>query len=157
MSQVNHPRSFSMYQVLERPLLDFLAEGDGLHARAVYEEPYYPDDTPVVECTLINLIKFASTAYGRARVPQAMKIIERIRMENDKRVAYRFRTGHPLFVDGTTDYQNLCLISGMVYLGIPILPYFDGVNVLSGNREADEEDEDGLIRLLRPENRDILG
>jgi len=71
----NKVRSFSMYEVLEKPLLDFIREGDGINALPVFEEEYYPNIN-MVDTTLINLIKFISTSFGRSRLPQAFKIIE---------------------------------------------------------------------------------
>lgn len=146
----NSVRSFSMYEVLERPLLDFLRSGDGVNALPVFEEEYYPD-SDTIDCSPINLIKFIATAYGRARIPQAFKIVERIHADNPRKRTYRFRSRHPLFVDGSPKYQNVCLVSGMVYLGIPILPYFDGVNVL----EKDDNPE-VYLAMLRAENPDLF-
>lgn len=139
-----------MYEVLEKPLIDFLREGDGINALPVFEEEYYPD-SDMVDTSLINLIKFTGTAFGRCRLPQAFKIVERIQEDNSKKKTFRFRSRHPLFVDGTPKYQNICLVSGMVYLGIPILPYFDGVNVLEIN-----ENPDHYLELLRAENADLI-
>jgi len=146
----NKVRSFSMYEVLEKPLLDFIREGDGINALPVFEEEYYPNIN-MVDTTLINLIKFISTSFGRSRLPQAFKIIERIQHESPKKTLLRFRTRHPLFIDGSSRYQNVCLVSGMIYLGIPILPYFDGMNIL----EPDES-PNKYLSLLRPENMDLF-
>lgn len=149
-NEPNRVRSFSMYEVLERPLIDFLQEGDGINALPVFEEEYYPD-AEMVDTTLINLVKFVSTAFGRSRLPQAVKIVERIHKDNSKKRTLRFRSRHPLFVDGSPRYQNICLVSGMVYLSIPILPYFDGVSVLD-----EDEDPSEYLMLLRAENPDLL-
>ena len=146
----NELRSFSMYAVLKKPLMEFLIDGDGINALAVYDEDDYPD-SELIDCSLINLIKFISTAFGRGRIPQAFKIIERIREDNCKKEIFRFRSKHPLFTDGSPRYQNVCLISGMVFLGIPILPYFDGVNVL----EVDEE-PDNYLALLRADDSGLF-
>lgn len=139
-----------MYEVLEKPLMDFLNEGDGVHALPVFEEEFYPD-AQMVDSTLINLVKFVSTAFGRCRLPQAYKIVERIHSDNARKKTFRFRSKHPLFVDGSPKYQNVCVVSGMVHLGIPILPYFDGVNVL----DVDEE-PDAYLALLRAGNPDLF-
>jgi len=146
----NKVRSFSMYEVLERPLLDFLREGDGINALPVFEEEYFPD-AELVDVSLINLIKFISTAFGRTRITQGFKIVERIQRDNPKKQTLRFRSRHPLFTDGSPKYQNVCLVSGMVYLGIPILPYFDGTNVLEVNDTPDD-----YLTLLRVENADLF-
>lgn len=150
MCMDNKVRSFSMYEVLEKPLLDFLREGDGIHALPVFEEEYYPD-SETIDTSLINLIKFISTAFGRCKLPQGFKIVERIHSDNARKRTFRFRSRHPLFVDGSPKYQNVCLVSGMVHLGIPILPYFDGTNVLEGNENPDE-----YLALLRSENADLI-
>ena len=146
----NKVRSFSMYEVLEKPLLDYVDTGDGINALPVFEEEYYPD-SQLIDISLINLIKFISTAFGRNKIPQAFKIVERIHRDNSRKKTFRFRSRHPLFVGGSPRYQNICLVSGMVYLGIPILPYFDGINILE-----DSEDEDDYLALLRDENPDLI-
>lgn len=135
----NNVRSFSMYEVLEKPLLDYISDGDGIHALPVYVESSYPH-SEVIDTSLINLIKFISTAFGRKCVPQAYRIIERIHTENSRKKTFRFRSRHPLYVDGSPMYQNVCLVSGMVHLGIPILPYFDGEKII----EIGEDVEDYL-------------
>lgn len=147
---MNRVRSFSMYKVLERPLRSFLTEGDGINALPVFEEEYHPD-ADMIDASLINMIKFISTAFGRSRIPQAFKIVERIHMDNSKKRTFRFRSKHPLYTDGTPRYQNVCLVSGMVYLGIPILPYFDGVNVLEP-----KDDPNAYLQILRSENSDLF-
>lgn len=146
----NKVRSFSMYKVLERPLNDFLSEGDGINALPVFEEEFYPD-ADLVDGTLISLIKLISTAFGRSKIPQAFKIVEKIHIDNCRKTTIRFRSDHPLYVDGSPRYQNICLVSGMVYLGIPILPYFDGFNILE-----DDKDLDKYLDLLRAENSDLF-
>lgn len=150
MCEENKVRSFSMYEVLEKPLMDFLKQGDGVNSLPVFEEEYFPD-SDTVDSSLINMIKFVSTSFGRSRVTQGFKIVERIHNDNNRKKTFRFRSKHPLFTDGTPKYQNVCLVSGMVYLGIPILPYFDGTNIL----EVDEDPSDYLA-LLRAENRDLF-
>lgn len=146
----NKVRYFSMYDILKRPLTDFLTEGDGIHALPVYEEEYYPE-SDMIDGTLINIVKFIATAFGRSRLPQAFKIVERIQREDSTKCPLRFRSQHPLFVDGSTRYQNVCLVSGMVHLGIPILPYFDGEKVLDL-----EGDSDKYLELLRAENSNLF-
>ncbi|MCL6663494.1 MULTISPECIES: hypothetical protein [Paenibacillus] len=130
MSDDNKIQSFSMYAVLEKPLVDFFEQGDGINVLPVYEERHFPD-AEVVDASLVNLVKLLATAFGRSRLPQAYKIIDRIQDTNSRKKTLRFRSRHPLFTDGSPKHQNLCLVSGMVYLGIPILPYFDGVRVLT--------------------------
>ncbi|MGX1195831.1 hypothetical protein [Metabacillus sp. SLBN-84] len=150
MCDDNKVRSFSMYEVLEKPLNDFLMGGDGVNALPVFEEEFYPT-SHMIDSSMINLIKFISTSFGRARIPAGFKIAERIQSDNSKKKTFRFRSRHPLFVDGSPRYQNVCLISGMVYLGIPILPYFDGQNVLEVNEDPDE-----YLAMLRAENTDLF-
>lgn len=133
----NRVRSFPMYEVLERPLVEFLANGDGFSALATYEEAYYPD-AQLVDATLINFVKFIATAFGRSKLAQGIEIVRRIEREHGAKTRLRFRSKHPLFVDGSSRYQNICLVSGMVHLGIPILPYFDGVNVVDESADVDE-------------------
>ncbi|MCR6108569.1 hypothetical protein HXA32_20070 [Salipaludibacillus agaradhaerens] len=139
-----------MYEALEKPLTDFLEMGDGVNALPVFEEEFYPE-SDMVDISLINFIKFISTTFGRRRLPAGFKIVERMRSESLKKKTFRFRSRHPLFVDGTPQYQNVCLVSGMVHLGIPILPYFDGQNVLEANEDPDE-----YLAILRAENADLF-
>lgn len=148
----NKVRSFSMYALLERPLMEFLEEGDGLHALPVFEEEYFPD-AELIDASLVNLVKFVSTAFGRSKLAQAYKIVDRIHTDQPKmkKRTFRFRSRHPLFTDGSSKYQNICLVSGMVHLGIPILPYFDGEKVL----ECDS-DTDRCLDLLRSDNKDLI-
>ncbi|PAE87785.1 hypothetical protein [Shouchella clausii] len=150
MCDDNKVRSFSMYEVLEKPLMDFLQGGDGVNALPVFEEEFYPESN-MIDTSLINLIKFISTSFGRSRLPAGFKIVERIHSDCAKKKTFRFRSRHPLFVDGSPRYQNVCLVSGMVYLGIPILPYFDGQNVLEINEDPDE-----YLAMLRTENMDLF-
>lgn len=150
VSNENKVRSFLLYEALEKPLKDFIEQGDGLYALAVFEERYFPD-SDMVDVTLINLIKVIATAFGRSRVPQGLKIMERIERDNMAKKAIRFRSKHPLYTDGSTRYQNVCLVSGMVHLGIPILPYFDGVNILQA-----DEDPDKYLAELRAENQGLF-
>lgn len=146
----NKGRSFSMYQVLEKPLLDFMHEGDGINALPVYEEEYHPDAV-LVDSTLNNLVRFMSTAFGRSCLPQAYRIVERIHSDNSRKKSLRFRSRHPLYSDGSTKYQNVCLVSGMVHMGIPILPYFDGERILDASDDVEE-----YLDKMREENRDLI-
>lgn len=146
----NKVRSFSMYEVLEKPLIDYLKEGDGIHALPVFEEEYFPQ-ADTIDMSMINLIKFISTAFGRSSLAQGFKIVEMIQRDQPRKTTHRFRSKHPLYTDGSPRYQNVCLVSGMVHLGIPILPYFDGEHVLDDGNNDDE-----YLTLLRPENRDLI-
>lgn len=139
-----------MYEVLEKPLMEFLQGGDGVNALPVFEEESYPE-SHMIDSSLINLIKFISTSFGRSRLPAGFKIVERIHSDCSKKKTFRFRSRHPLFVDGSPRYQNVCLVSGMVHLGIPILPYFDGESVLEVNEDPDE-----YLAMLRMENPDLF-
>lgn len=146
----NKVRSFSMYEAIEKPLRDFIREGDGVNTLPVFEEERYLE-AEVVDATMINLVKLLSTGFGRARLAQAFKIVERIQSDNAKKTTLRFRSQHPLFVDGEPRYQNVCLVSGMVHLGIPILPYFDGEAVVEDIDNIDE-----YLARMRKENKDLF-
>jgi len=146
----NHVRSFSMYAVLERPLQEFIEQGDGIFALPVYEEIRHPD-APLVDASMINLIKLISTAFGRSCLPQAYTIVERIHQDEPRKQTLRFRSRHPLYTHGSPKYQNICLVSGMVYMGIPILPYFDGDRILN-----EDEDYESILALLRDDNHTLL-
>lgn len=124
----NEVRSFMMFVNLEEPLLTFLSAGDSL-AESVFDEALYPN-AEVVDMSMINLIKFVSTAFGLVYLEEAVDIIKAMKDDGIKRKSVRFRSRHPLFVEGHPDYQNVCLISGMIYMGIAIPGYFDGDQVL---------------------------
>lgn len=148
----NKVRSFSMFEVLERPLADFIVGGDGVDALPVYEEQHH-ENAVVVDTTLINLAKFLATAYGRTNFTAAYNIHKRIVRDNKvKKKTLRFRSRHPLFKGTTNQYQNMCLISGMIHLKIPILPYFDGEKVLSDDDDASEL----FAKMVKARGNDIF-
>lgn len=152
LSDENKVRSFSMLEVLEKPLVDFMVGGDGVDALPVYDEQYH-DSALVVDTTLINLAKFLATAYGRTHFTAAYNIQKRIVRDNKvKKKTLRFRSRHPLFKSGTNQHQNVCLISGMIHLKIPILPYFDGTKVLSDDEDATEL----FAKMVRGRGSDIF-
>lgn len=148
----NKVRSFSMYDLLMKPLEDYLTEGDGINALPVYEEEHYPE-VRMVDGMTVNFIKIISTAFGRSKFATAYRIVERINNDNPSKFIYRFRSRHPLYVNGSSRYQNICLVSGMVHLGIPILPYFDGENVIE---DSDFDDVEKYLDRLRAENKDLI-
>lgn len=122
-------RGFMMFDILEQPIDSFITGGDGLYSTSVFDETKYPED-PVMDVTLINFIKFISTAYGAAYQEDGFRIVEAMKRDKIRKKTLRFRSSHPLFVDGMPDFQNACLISGLIFMGIPILPYFDGNTVM---------------------------
>lgn len=125
----NEVRGFMMFDILEHPIQSFITSGDGLYSTAVFDESKYPDES-VIDVSLINFIKFISTAYGKAYQEDGFRIVEAMKRDKVKKKTLRFRASHPLFVDGMPDFQNACLISGLIFMGIPILPYFDGNEVM---------------------------
>lgn len=148
----NELRSFSMYVILKKPLVEFLTDGDGINALPVYDENSYEHvDVELIDCSLINFVKFISTAFGRCRLQEAFRIMEKIKKDGVRKETLRFRSRHPLFVDGSPRYQNVCLISGMIFLGIPIFPYFDGLKIL----ETDEQ-PDNFLKLLESEHTGVF-
>lgn len=141
----NKVRTFMIYEALVAPLEQFLEQGDGVNALSTFDESLYPD-AGLVDASTAHAVRFITTAFGRSRLPQGYKIVDRIVRDNPKTVRVRFRSRHPLFADGSARYQNVCLVSAMVHLGIPILPYFDGLNVLD-----DPNGSDGYMEMLRSE------
>jgi len=152
----NGLRTFWMYDVLEKPLVDFINQGDGVYALPVFEEVNFPD-AELVDISLINLIKLLSTGFGHSNLGLAFKIADRIRHDADSagfkvtRRNFRFRSRHPLFIDGRKHYQNVCLISGMVHFGISIFPYFDGKNFIE-----QDDNPDHYLKRLRLESPDLF-
>lgn len=146
----NKVRSFVTYEVLIKALTEFLDQGDGIRAKPVFSEDVFPD-SPVVDSTVINMIRFISTAFGQTRGVEALKIVDRLQEDNASKRTIRFRSKHPLFYQNEIRFKNLCLVSGMVHLGIPILPYFNGVSVMES-----ESDVDKYWELIRGENRDLF-
>ena len=88
------------------------------------------DRETVIDINLIDFVKFISTCYGYVYQDEAKRIVEAMESDQIKQFSLRFRCSHTLFLYGTPEYQNICLISAMIYLGIPIDGYFDGANVL---------------------------
>lgn len=133
----NRVRSMSVYKFLEKSLVEFIEDGDGLTVVPVFDEYYFPM-SDVVDVTLIDLIKLLSTGFGQVRHEDAILIDNMIHKDerNKAKRAFRFRSRHPLFSDGTNRHQNICLISGMIAFGIPILPYFDGQKLLFEPEDA---------------------
>lgn len=125
----NRVRTFMIYDNLLNALDDYVSGGDGYHAVAVFDEDVY-DDSSLMDVTAINLAKFLATSFGLAHLDEAMAIAKALQYDSVRKVSKRFRSAHPLFVNGTPLYQNVCLISGMIHLEIPILPYFNGQDVL---------------------------
>ncbi len=128
----NDVRGFMVYSNLYNILEDYIKWGDGFHSIAVYDEDMYTD-TELVDATVINLMKLLSTAYGLAHLDDAVAIVNAIHKDGILKRAVRFRSRHPLFVEGTPLYQNICLVSGMIQMNIPILPYYNGQDVLVDN------------------------
>lgn len=129
LAQTNQVRSFMMLEVLEQPLMDFITKGDGDLIKPFYDEADFPD-TSVIDISLINFIKFISTAFGSFYLEESIDILNAMNRDNVSKKAYRFRSNHPLYTAGNTDYQNVCLISGMIHMGIPFYPYYDGSHSL---------------------------
>ncbi len=121
----NDIRIFSMMSELERPLVKYIKKGDGDLVKPFYDVNEFPDAS-VVDITLINFIKFISTTFGNHYLDEAVLILQEIQDDGDTRKIFKFRSTHPLYVSGNSNYQNACLISGMIFLGIPIEGYFDG-------------------------------
>lgn len=134
----NKVRSFSIYEVLHKPLLEFLQDGDGVNSLPVYNDEDHPN-AKLIDSSLIDAVKFISTAFGRVEFKRAHEIERRIAQDRrTKKKTLRFRSKHPLYCGMTNQVQNTCLISGMVHLHIPILPYFDGEVIINENKDPDD-------------------
>lgn len=144
-------RGAKIYNVLIPPLINYLINGDnGYQINNVMK--YHPpfrikqpnskkqltrmqlnemiDRETVIDINLIDFVKFISTCYGYVYQDEAKRIVKAMESDQIKQFSLRFRCSHTLFLYGTPEYQNICLISAMIYLGIPIDGYFDGTNVL---------------------------
>lgn len=147
--QKNKIRGAILYENLIPPLIHFIKHGDGYQTKNVMFDmpPEKPkkgssmpgyielnemiENEPVIDITLNDFVKFLCTCYGGTLYQdEAKRIIEALKKNDVKKFPLRFRCAHTLFAYGSPDYQNLCLISGMIYMGIPIEGYFDGTNVL---------------------------
>lgn len=122
-------RTFMIYETLYDILVDYVMNGDGVTAVPVFDEEIFPESN-AIDCSVINFVKFISTAFGLVYVEEAMAIVKDLKAKKAGKETLRFRSDHPLFVSGGPEYQNVCLISGMIHLGIPILPYFDGEEIV---------------------------
>lgn len=125
----NNVRGFMVYENLYDILEDYIRWGDGYHSVAVFDEDIYVN-SKLIDGTVINLVKLLSTAFGLTHVNEAVAIVKELQKNSTKKRAVRFRSRHPLFTNGSPLYQNICLISGMIHMEIPILPYFNGQEVL---------------------------
>lgn len=125
----NELRCVMVYDNLYRSIQEFIQEGDGYYALSVFEEHVYPN-SQLIDSTAINLVKFLSTAFGMANINEAVAIAKELEKKKVKKHALKFRSRHPLYSEGSSLYQNTCLISGMIQLNIPIIPYYNGQDVL---------------------------
>lgn len=143
----NVVRGFMIYENLHGIIEEYIEMGDGYHALPVFDEDvYYESD--LIDVTAINLIKLLATGFGMTNVEEAIPIVRALREDRVLKKALRFRSRHPLFANGSPLYQNICLVSGMIHLGIPILPYHDGVQLLI---QTNEEDKMNIERLMNDE------
>lgn len=139
----NKVRGFMVYQNLYDILDEYIQWGDGYHSLPVYDESIFAD-ADAMDVSIINLMKLLSTAFGLTHVNEAVTIVNAIHSEGVGKTAVRFRSRHPLFVGGTPLYQNVCLVSGMIHMNIPILPYFDGEKLLINPMEDFHVDIDEI-------------
>lgn len=144
-------RGAKIYNVLIPPLINYLKNGDGgyqINNVMKYHPPFrikqpnskrqltrmqlneIIDQETIIDINLIDFVRFISTCYGYVYQDEAKRIVEALESDQIKLYSLRFRCSHTLFLYGTPEYQNICLISAMIYLGIPIDGYFDGTNVL---------------------------
>lgn len=122
-------RTFMMYEMLEEPIANYVARGDGVYCKPVFQTHVHPEEA-VVDLSVNAFIRYISTAYGSIYQEEGFQIVQEMNADRQRKTTLRFRSSHPLFVDGVSDFQNACLISGLIYLGIPFAPYFDGNDVL---------------------------
>lgn len=144
-------RGAKIYNILIPPLIKYLKNGDGgyqINNVMKYHPPFrikqpntkeqltrmelneIIDKESIIDINLIDFVRFISTCYGYVYQEEAKRIVNAIEADQIKMYTLRFRCSHTLFLYGTPEYQNICLISAMIYLGIPIDSYFDGTNVL---------------------------
>lgn len=125
----NKVRGFMVYENLYETLEDYIKWGDGYHSIAVFDEDMY-GNSDLIDGSVINIVKLLSTAFGLTHVNEAVAIVRELQKESIKKKTMRFRSRHPLFMSGSPLYQNICLVSGMIHMEIPILPYFNGQEML---------------------------
>lgn len=125
----NNVRGFMVYDRLHEILEEYVEWGDGYHSVAVFDEDVYTD-SDLIDGSVINLMKLLSTAFGLSHVNEAVAIVNALQRDGSRKKTMRFRSKHPLFANGTPLYQNVCLVSGMIHMEIPIQPYFDGRDLL---------------------------
>lgn len=125
----NDVRGFMMYENLYQALSEYIRDGDGYHAISVFDEDRFPE-SDLIDGSIPNLAKMLSTAFGLAHTEKAIAIVSAIRRDGVRKKTLRFRSRHPIFAVGTPLFQNVCLISGMIHMEIPILPYFNGTDIL---------------------------
>lgn len=125
----NNVRGFMVYENLYDILEEYIRWGDGYHSIAVFDEDIY-GNSDLIDGSVINIVKLLSTAFGLTHVNEAVAIVKELQRESVRKKTMRFRSRHPLFTNGSPSYQNICLVSGMIHMEIPILPYFNGQELL---------------------------
>lgn len=140
----NNVRGFMVYENLHEILEEYVEWGDGYHSVAVFDEDIYTDSA-LIDGTVINLVKILSTAFGLTHVNEAIAIVNHLHEDGVRKKTMRFRSKHPLFTNGSPLYQNICLVSGMIHMEIPILPYFNGTELLI---DVDENTHIDVERML---------
>ena len=91
MAQTNQVRSFMMLDVLEQPLINFITNGDDDLIKPFYDEADFPD-TNVIDISLINFIKFISTAFGSFYIEESIARLEcQAAMKDERECDHRRR------------------------------------------------------------------
>lgn len=140
----NNVRGFMVYDRLYDILEEYVEWGDGYHSLATFDEDIYTD-SDLIDGSVINIMKLLSTAFGLSHVNEAVAVVKALQREGARKKTMRFRSKHPLFANGTPLYQNVCLVSGMIHMEIPIQPYFDGRDLMIDLDESIHIDVERMV------------
>lgn len=119
---------FCIPEIILNALDVFIQDGDGWDMeldptiRSVYE------DMPMLDIPRSTLIKFCITSYGNKKSDVASKIVQKIKKDSLPQMYITIRSSHPQILQNPEKRMEK-LICAMVYIGIPIYPYFDGKKI----------------------------
>ena len=111
-----------IFSELIPPLIEFIRYGDKYQIKNVMEAApainmprvnvsRIISKEPLLDITLVDFIKFISTCFGYNYQEEAKIIYEAMLKHKVRKRIFHFRCGHSLYLYGSPEYQNICLIS----------------------------------------------
>lgn len=123
-----HQINVGLPEIVIDSLDHFIQYGDKWDIEPSPDLKKYHPNVPTLDISRTTLIRYLLTAYGHKTTEIGDLINAEIVSNHEPLRFITVRTEHPELVEnrGTRQYR---LISAMVYMGIPILHYFDGRNI----------------------------